>query len=180
MVPVHHAWLWFPERPGLFSGLIITGFGFGALIFNTMSLFLVNPNNESANADGKFSDDVNDKFPHMLRIVILCFTIMTLVAIALISPGPEESSEAAVAQRNLDNSIVEETISHQDGGENDRSPSTRMVDAIAMSFESERSSQADANSPEAQRKRIMRKKSRRKALKISIKRAKLVLALKSR
>ena len=48
MVPVHHGWLWFPNRPGLISGLIICGFGFGALIFNTVSRILVNPDDESA------------------------------------------------------------------------------------------------------------------------------------
>ena len=48
MVPVHHGWLLFPNRPGLISGLIICGFGFGALIFNTVSRILVNPDDESA------------------------------------------------------------------------------------------------------------------------------------
>ena len=92
MVPVHHVWLWFPKRPGLFSGLIITGFGFGALIFNTVSLYLVNPNNESANEEGKFSETVNERLPYMLRIVLVCFLIMTLIAIFLVSPGPQDSS----------------------------------------------------------------------------------------
>ena len=59
MVPVHHGWLWFPERPGLVSGLIICGFGFGALIFNNVSRMIVNPDNESADDDGKFTDQVN-------------------------------------------------------------------------------------------------------------------------
>ena len=45
MVPVHHAWLWFPKYPGLTSGIIIGGFGFGALIFNSLSTALINPDN---------------------------------------------------------------------------------------------------------------------------------------
>ena len=90
MVPVHHGWLWFPDRPGLVSGLIICGFGFGALIFNNVSRLLVNPDNESADADGKFSSSVNQRVPQMLQIVVLCFAVMTLVAIFLISPGPAE------------------------------------------------------------------------------------------
>ena len=58
MVPVHHSWLWFPSRPGLASGVIIAAFGFGALVFNTISLQLINPDNESADKDGKFTDEV--------------------------------------------------------------------------------------------------------------------------
>ena len=43
MTPVHHAWLWFPERSGLASGIIMSGFGLSGLIFNNIALFLVNP-----------------------------------------------------------------------------------------------------------------------------------------
>ena len=34
MVPMHHGWLWFPNNPGLVSGIIIGGFGVGTLIFS--------------------------------------------------------------------------------------------------------------------------------------------------
>ena len=66
MVPVHHGWLWFPGRPGLVSGLIIAGFGFGSLIFNNVARDIVNPDNESSDENGKFSDAVNDRVPYML------------------------------------------------------------------------------------------------------------------
>jgi len=29
MVPMQHGWLWFPDYPGLVSGIIIGGFGIG-------------------------------------------------------------------------------------------------------------------------------------------------------
>ena len=45
MVSIHHGWLWFPERPGLISGLVIGGFGVGALIFDNVSTYLINPMN---------------------------------------------------------------------------------------------------------------------------------------
>ena len=88
MVPIHHAWLWFPERPGLVSGILISGFGIGALIFNTVCLYLVNPQNESSDESGRFSAEINSRLPFTLRVVITCFFFMTLVAITLISPGP--------------------------------------------------------------------------------------------
>ena len=36
MVPVHHGWLWFPNNPGLVSGVILGGFGLGSLIFDNV------------------------------------------------------------------------------------------------------------------------------------------------
>ena len=89
MVPVHHGWSWFPNRPGLVTGLIISGFGFGALIFNSVSRALVNPDNESADAEtGKFSDTVTKRVPYMLHVILVCFALMTLTAIALVFPAP--------------------------------------------------------------------------------------------
>ena len=53
-VPMHHGWLWFPNRPGLVSGIIIGGFGMGSFIFDFVCTALVNPDDISA---------VNGKFP---------------------------------------------------------------------------------------------------------------------
>jgi MFS family permease len=39
------SWGWFPDRPGLASGLILSGFGFSAIIFNNIALAIVNPEN---------------------------------------------------------------------------------------------------------------------------------------
>ena len=63
--PIQNAWLWFPDRPGLCSGIILSGFGLSALIFNNIVFILVNPNNESA-VDGVFPADVNDRVPYMI------------------------------------------------------------------------------------------------------------------
>jgi len=46
MVPMHHGWLWFPDKPGLISGIIIGGFGLGALIFGPLATAIVNPDKE--------------------------------------------------------------------------------------------------------------------------------------
>ena len=37
MIPVHHAWPWFPENRGLASGLAIGGFGFGPVLWNNIA-----------------------------------------------------------------------------------------------------------------------------------------------
>ena len=47
MVPIHHGWLWFPDHPGLVSGIILGGFGVGGLIFDNVFTHVINPGNES-------------------------------------------------------------------------------------------------------------------------------------
>ena len=66
MVPVHHGWLWFPEAPGLVSGLVIGGFGLGALVFNNVSTLIINPNNLKS-TDPEYSSTIKDRFDKMLH-----------------------------------------------------------------------------------------------------------------
>lgn len=108
MVPVHHGWLWFPERPGLVSGIIICGFGFGALIFNNLSRVIVNPENESSDDNGAFSEEVNKRVPQMLQTVLVCFMVMTLVALCLISRGPQP---ALADQRKAEVDLIDDVVS---------------------------------------------------------------------
>ena len=57
MIAVHHGWLWFPNRPGLISGLIIGGFGLGSLVFSPIATQIVNPHDEQEK-NGRFSNEV--------------------------------------------------------------------------------------------------------------------------
>ena len=43
MSTVKHGWDWWPDKPGFASGIIISGFGLSGLIWNFVSLELVNP-----------------------------------------------------------------------------------------------------------------------------------------
>jgi hypothetical protein len=45
MVPVHNGWLWFPDNPGLATGVIISGYGLSGLIFNNVATAIINPDN---------------------------------------------------------------------------------------------------------------------------------------
>ena len=45
LVPIHNGWLWFPQNPGLISGLVIGGYGLGVLVFDNISTLIINPNN---------------------------------------------------------------------------------------------------------------------------------------
>jgi len=39
------AWEWFPGNKGLVSGIILTGYGFGACFYGYISTALMNPDN---------------------------------------------------------------------------------------------------------------------------------------
>jgi hypothetical protein len=60
------SWGWFPDRPGLASGLILSWFGFSAIIFNNIALAIVNPENLQA-VDGDFPNSLTDQFPFLLK-----------------------------------------------------------------------------------------------------------------
>ena len=45
VVPIHHAWLWFPNHGGLTSGMMIGAFGLGTIIMNEIAAVIVNPDN---------------------------------------------------------------------------------------------------------------------------------------
>ena len=48
---MHHAWLFFPDKPGLSSGVILAGFGGGGFIFDILSTALINPQNIPLDSD---------------------------------------------------------------------------------------------------------------------------------
>ena len=46
--PIMCAWEWFPKRKGMVSGIIISGFGFGAFIFGFITTAICNPKDKQA------------------------------------------------------------------------------------------------------------------------------------
>jgi MFS family permease len=44
-IPLMCAWEWFPERRGLVTGVIVSGFGLGPFIFGFLTTYIVNPEN---------------------------------------------------------------------------------------------------------------------------------------
>ena len=81
--PVQNSWLWFPDRPGLASGIVLSGFGLSALIFNNIALIIVNPNNEIP-VDGRFPSDVNDRVPFMIQVMSAIYLGMAVISIIFV------------------------------------------------------------------------------------------------
>lgn len=95
MVPVHHGWLWFPDKPGLVSGIILGGFGVGSLIFDNVLTHLINPDNISFNKEtGQYPKEVNDRFEKTWRILIGSWILIAAVGCAMIFPGPVKSKKS--------------------------------------------------------------------------------------
>ena len=88
MAPVHHGWLWFPKNPGLVSGLILSGFGAGALIFDNVLTHIINPDNESIGDDGYYSKAVDDRFRKTFLVLVTSWLIIAIVGCMLTFPGP--------------------------------------------------------------------------------------------
>lgn len=55
---MHHGWFFFPDKPGFASGVILSGFGGGAVIFDNVSTALINPHNISINNKVEFDQMV--------------------------------------------------------------------------------------------------------------------------
>lgn len=91
--PVWPSWLYFPKRRGLATGIIMFGFGFGAVVFGLSFTFLTNPDNKKASVLVKyggqksmlFSGSVADNVPWTLRYIGIMYAALTVVAVLLVS-----------------------------------------------------------------------------------------------
>ena len=97
MVPMTHGWLWFPNSPGLVSGIIIGGFGIGTFAFGQICTAIVNPDNAKS-VNGKFPDEVNKQVPKMLLVFTLSMISIVIVSLFLIFPGHDPTSQKEVKE----------------------------------------------------------------------------------
>lgn len=107
MTTVHHAWKWFPDKSGLASGIIMSGYGFSGLVFNNLSLVFVNPTGVSANSEGVYPEDIAANVPHMLRCLSYCYVALIAIAVCLVFPGPAKEEVTAVDEVARDSDVLE-------------------------------------------------------------------------
>jgi len=65
------------------SGIIIGGFGFGAMLFDFVSTAIVNPENVEE-VDERFPPYISDRVPGMLRKLGICYTVIILISALLL------------------------------------------------------------------------------------------------
>jgi len=74
---------YFPTKKGFVSGIINSGFGFGAFIFSQIAQFVVNPDNISSekldgSKDKVFPEKVYENFPTLILILSFVYLGLTL------------------------------------------------------------------------------------------------------
>lgn len=82
---------WFPNRKGLVNGIVVSGFGLGALVFNQVQTAYLNPKNLTPNKNGYFeNDDILNKVPTIFLLLGGVYFILQIIgAILLFSPQLE-------------------------------------------------------------------------------------------
>lgn len=101
--PLSAAMKWLPKWKGLANGIVVGGFGLGALIFNIVQTSFVNPDNKSAEPDDGEPDD-GEKFftdpdllhrvPFLFLILGGSYAVMQLVGSLLLTNPPKGYEEA--------------------------------------------------------------------------------------
>ena len=110
MVPIHHTWLWFPERAGLFSGIVIAGFGAGPLIWDNLATHVINPNDEKVLDSGFYPDDINARFVLMIRTLIICWASIAIFGAITIFQGPIKEEDERLSSRITINTEDEDDL----------------------------------------------------------------------
>ena len=89
--PLSSAMKWFPKWKGIANGVVVAGFGLGALIFDAVQTFYINPQNLSADSDKHFTEpELLDRVPTMFLILAGTYAVMQLVGSLLITNPPDE------------------------------------------------------------------------------------------
>lgn len=93
--PLSSAMKWLPKWKGFANGIVVSGFGLGALIFNVVQTFYVNPSNKEADfkdkdGDEYFTDqDLLHRVPNLFLILGGSYAVMQLVGSLLLTNPPE-------------------------------------------------------------------------------------------
>ena len=99
--PISMGIKWMPGKGGLASGIIVAGFGCGALIFNQVQSWIINPLNRSTEVDPTsatagmfFPMDVCKNVPKVFPILAGVYLVMQIIGLIFIVEPTEDELEA--------------------------------------------------------------------------------------
>lgn len=103
MLPIRNAWLFYPDRKGMVSGIILSSYSVGAIVWSFLSTYLANPNNDHTTiliqngiSHEKLFDpdsEVALNTPEMLRVLSYIFLAMALLSTLLITKKTDETKK---------------------------------------------------------------------------------------
>lgn len=89
MASIIAAQKWYPTRKGLFTGIIVAGFGFGGLIFTNLQTLYLNPDNTPADkTTGYFGEEVYGRVPKLFLYSGIIFTVTQAIGCLIAFPPP--------------------------------------------------------------------------------------------
>ena len=120
-VPISCAMMWFPSHKGLISGVILSGFGAGAFIFDQVQTAFINPDNLKANVsvgsqDEKYFDQHNvlKNVPNVFILLACAYAAMNFVGTLLLTKPKVKGEKTSVSSALIDSSGSESSESNND------------------------------------------------------------------
>ena len=124
--PLSSAMKWLPKWKGFANGIVVAGFGSGALIFNAVQTFFINPDNyksvptDPSNPDEKYYNqaDLLDRVPLTFLVLAGTYAVMQLIGSLLITDPPEDYHSQAPTETpfNMVNNSLREVEDPQHCG----------------------------------------------------------------
>ena len=88
MSSIRVSWKVFPNKKGLVSGIVLSGFGLSSVIFTLIAQAIINPENENPSViDGNdkfYSEEISEKVPRFFICVMIVFAVILLISIVLV------------------------------------------------------------------------------------------------
>ena len=98
--PLSCAMRWVPKWKGVAGGLVVAGFGLGALIFDQVQSYYINPDNLKPESNGYFTDkDLLDRVPFIFLVLGGTYAVMQFVGSMLIVNPPHIITESSRSSR---------------------------------------------------------------------------------
>ena len=105
--PLSSAMKWMPKWKGIANGIVVSGFGLGALIFDAVQTGFVNPRNVVANSESNdneekyFTDaELLSRVPTLFLILGGTYAVMQLVGSLLVTDPPDDYLTADSSNSN--------------------------------------------------------------------------------